>query len=101
VVNNPGINNTLVQPDASVKTNNTLITDNTPNGKDPKTTVAIPVVYNKTADNNDRYLDTDEDNAKRTKVGGFFRKVKRLIERNTNIKTGNEVKVAGFEIAIK
>jgi hypothetical protein len=43
----------------------------------------------------------EEDNAKKTKLGGFLRKVKRLVERNTNVKTGNGIKVAGFDIAIK
>ena len=51
--------------------------------------------------NNDRILYMDEDNVKRTRIGGLFRKLKRVIERNTNIKTGNGIKVAGFEIAIK
>ncbi len=51
--------------------------------------------------NNDKVLYMDEDNVKKSKLGGFFRKVKRLVERNTNIKTGNGIKVAGFDIAIK
>ncbi len=38
---------------------------------------------------------------KKTRLGGFFRKVKRVVERNTNIKTGNGIMVAGFDIAIK
>ena len=42
-----------------------------------------------------------EDKSKKTKLGGFLRKVKRLVERNTNVKTGNGIKVAGFDIAIK
>ena len=42
----------------------------------------------------------DEENVKRTKLGGFIRKVKRMVERNTNIKTDNGIKVAGFDIAL-
>jgi hypothetical protein len=51
--------------------------------------------------NNDALLNMGEDNVKKSKLGGFLRKVKRLVERNANIKTGNGIKVAGFDIAIK
>ena len=51
--------------------------------------------------NNNKILYMDEDNVKKSKLGGFFRKVKRLVERNTDIKTGNCIKVAGLDIAIK
>ncbi|MFN8242626.1 MAG: hypothetical protein U0X40_01120 [Ferruginibacter sp.] len=60
---------------------------------------AIPAVYN--PDNNDRLVDLQDERGKRSKLGGFLRKVKRTLERTANIKTGDEVKVAGFEIAIK
>jgi len=50
--------------------------------------------------NNNKILYMDEDKVKKSKLGGFFRKVKRLVERNTNITTGNGIKVAGFDIAI-
>lgn len=43
----------------------------------------------------------NEETVNRSKVGGFLRKVKRVIERNTSINTGNGVKVAGFEFAVK
>ncbi len=42
----------------------------------------------------------EEEKTKRTKLGGFIRKVKRLVERNTNTKAGNSIKVAGFDIAL-
>ena len=42
-----------------------------------------------------------EETVNRSKVGGFLRKVKRVIERNTSINTGNGLKVAGFEFAVK
>ena len=38
---------------------------------------------------------------KRTALGGFIRKAKRVLERNTNVKTGDGIKIAGFEIALK
>lgn len=50
------------------------------------------------SDNKVLYM--DEDNVKRTKLAGFIRKVKRVVERNTNIKTGNGIQVAGFDIAL-
>lgn len=49
---------------------------------------------------NNKVLYMDEDNVKRTKLAGFIRKVKRVVERNTNIKTGNGIQVAGFDIAL-
>jgi hypothetical protein len=48
--------------------------------------------------NDDTILYMDEDKVKKTKLGGFFRKVKRVVERTANIKTGNGIKVAGFDI---
>jgi len=51
------------------------------------------------SDNKIFYMDEDE--VKRSKVGGFFKKVKRLVERTANIKTGNSISIAGFEIASK
>lgn len=55
----------------------------------------------KTIEKNDnKILYMDEDNVKKSKLGGFLRKVKRVVERNTNIKTGNGIRVAGLDIAI-
>ena len=101
-INNSGINNALVQNNTKEKTNNTVVADINNNTVDPKTTAAVQTVYKPTApgDNNNNLFD-EEGNTKRSKVGGFLRKVKRLVERNTNIRTGNEIKLAGFEIAIK
>ena len=48
-----------------------------------------------------KILYMNEETVTRSKVGGFLRKVKRVIERNTSINTGNGVKVAGFEFAVK
>ena len=53
-------------------------------------------------ENNNHILFMDEEKIKKSKVGGMFRKVKRVIERNTNIKTGgNTIKVANLEFAIQ
>lgn len=64
---------------------------------------AITAAYN--ADeaeepNNNKVLYMNEENVKRSKLGGFIRKVKRVVERTANVKTGNSIKVAGFDIAL-
>lgn len=56
---------------------------------------------NETPENDNHILYMSEERVTKSKVGVLFRKVKRVIERNTNIKTGNGVKIGGFEIAIK
>ncbi len=68
---------------------------------------AMPDSYAKTTvldesapDNNNKIFYINEEKITRSKIGGLFRKVKRTIERNTNIKTGNGVTIAGFEIAL-
>ncbi|MEO7523500.1 MAG: hypothetical protein ABIT58_05360 [Ferruginibacter sp.] len=50
--------------------------------------------------NNSIFL-ISEESINRSKFSGLFKKVKRVLTRNANIKTGNSVKVAGFEIAIR
>jgi len=64
---------------------------------------ALQVVNNKTSEeeDNNRYLNVDDDKGKRTALGGFLRKAKRVLERTANVKTGEGVKIAGFEIALK
>jgi hypothetical protein len=52
-------------------------------------------------DNGNHILYMNEEKVTRTKAGGFLRKLKRVIERNTNIKTDNGFRIAGFEIASK
>ncbi|HRB56152.1 MAG TPA: hypothetical protein PLR36_07235, partial [Ferruginibacter sp.] len=49
--------------------------------------------------NNDKILMMEENEVKSSKVGVFFRKLKRNVERRTNIKTGKSFKIANFEIA--
>jgi ribosomal protein L24 len=65
---------------------------------------ALQVVNtDKTAEgeNNARYLNVDNNKEKRSALAGFIRKAKRVLERTTNVKTGEGVKIAGFEIALK
>ncbi len=51
--------------------------------------------------NENKILYMDEDNVKHSKAVGFFRKIKRTIERTANVKSGNTLQIAGFEIASK
>jgi hypothetical protein len=121
-INNSGSNETTVQNVLSSNTNsnrvsgnneavvkltpkeNRTIVENVNNNKtDPNITAIAVVNTNKAAEgeNNNRYLDVDDDKQKRSALGGFLRKAKRVLERNTNVKTGDGVKIAGFEIALK
>jgi hypothetical protein len=61
---------------------------------------AINASFTDQSNNEPEEASADENKSKRTKLGGFIRKVKRLVERNTNVKTGNGIKVAGFDIAL-
>ncbi len=98
-----GVNSGIVKNNIKEKVTNSGIDKLTNSSSDQSTTAVIPVVYanTDTENNNDRILYMDENKAKRTALGGFLRKAKRMIERNTSIKTGDGLKVAGFEIALK
>jgi hypothetical protein len=100
-INNSGTNSVIIKTNPNEKTTNSDIAGSDNSNTDANIIAAIPVV-NKTADeNNNRYLDIDESKGKRTMLGGILRKAKRMLERTTNIKTGDGLKVAGFEIALK
>jgi hypothetical protein len=64
-------------------------------------TYAQAVVNTNTEANENKILYMDEDDVKRSKVGGFFRKIKRVVQRTANLKTGSSLQIAGFEIAAK
>lgn len=64
---------------------------------------AMPAVLDNTIEtgNGNTILYMNEENLNRSKAGAFIRKVKRVVERNTRIKTGENLRIGGFEIAIK
>jgi hypothetical protein len=64
-------------------------------------TYAQTVAMSTTEKNENKILYMDEDDVKRSKAGGFFRKIKRFVTRTANIKPGNTLQIAGFEIAAK
>lgn len=99
-INGFGTNDVIAKTNPNEKIINPVIAGIDKNETDPITT-AIPVVNKATGENNNRYLDIDESKGKRTMLGGLIRKAKRMVERTTNIKTGDGLKVAGFEIALK
>ena len=64
-------------------------------------TYARVVSFNEEERSNNKILYMDEDDVKRSKAGGIFRKIKRFVERTAKIKTGNSLRIAGFEFAAK
>ena len=83
---------------------NRIVGEDINNSKtDPAITALQVVNINKATDveNNNRYLNVDDGKQKRTALGGFLRKAKRVLERTTNVNTGEGIKIAGFEIALK
>lgn len=51
--------------------------------------------------NNDQILMMEEENISRSKAAIFLKKLKRNVERRTNIKPGKTLRIAGFEFAVK
>ena len=100
-INASGINNAIVNANPKEKMINPVITDLNKGIPDPRSTAVIPVVYTGDENTNNRIVYMDEEKVKRSKFGGFIRQAKRVLERTTNIKTGDGLKVAGFEIALK
>jgi len=80
--------------------NNDIVKSN--DKQDPANEYATTTSFDNSQENNDRVLFMDEEKIKKTKLGGFFRKVKRVLERSANIKPGdNNIKVANLEFAIQ
>ena len=63
-------------------------------------------ITNENIDNNkiNFGFDDNEEDTKKTKIGGFFKKVKRIVQRKTNTEPGagnNNFKVANLSFAIQ
>ncbi len=93
-------NNVVVKNLQNENTMNTLVNNNS---KPDQAVAIVQASNNKTVeeDNNSRYMNLDDDKEKRTTLGGLIRKAKRVVGRTTNINTGEGIKIAGFEIALK
>ena len=106
-INKDGGNNTTlasVTPSKKAEsTGSSGAASNTPKQDVADTYIVTTASYNdNNAVENNHVLYMDEEKVKKTKIAGFFRKVKRVIERNANIKTGgNNLKVANLEFAIQ
>ena len=64
----------------------------------PRETSYIQASFTDTEANNNKILFMDEDELRRSKVGTVFKQLKRRIERTAKIKTGNPIRIAGFQI---
>ena len=64
----------------------------------PLETSYVQASFTDTEANNNKILYMDEEEVKRSKVGTVFRQFKRVIERTAKIKTGNPIRIAGFQI---
>ena len=87
--NNSGMKTIVDQANPVIKAEKLDITQPATNA------YAINAAYtnNNAAENNEDGLFTlSNEKVKKTKLGGFLRKVKRLVERTANIKTGNGIK---------
>lgn len=101
-INNMGSNEKLyVHVTPETETNKITATTEIPS--EIKNSIAINTSFkNGTGDNDIYVFEDDEDKPKKTKVGGFFKRVKRVIERKTKIKTGSddEVRIANMSFAM-
>lgn len=52
-------------------------------------------------ENDNQVFYMDEEKISRSKLAGFIKKAKRVVERNTKIKTSEGLHIGGFEIALK
>ncbi len=101
--NMAGTNTNELMINKAENANATMLNSRNSNASVATENNARTAVYNGNPEDNitSNLLYMEENNTKHSKLGGLFRKVKRVIERNTNIKTGDGLKLAGFEIAIK
>ncbi len=102
-INNNGSNEKIyvnVQPETIINTTESTIDNSTA----VKNTIAINTsVKNGTGENETFVFDEEEDKPRKTKLGGFFKRVKRVLERKTKIKTGSddEVRIANMSFAMQ
>ena len=64
----------------------------------PENTYAQAVSLTDIKTSNNKILYMDEEDVKRSKGGTVFKQLKRMIERTAKIKTGNPIRIAGFQI---
>ena len=107
-INNPNSNNTItasVTPQTSennIHPGNNDVDLNETKTADAANSFATVAAFNELENKNDDHVFfVPEEKVKKTKLGGFFRKVKRVIDRTANVKEANNIKVANLEFAIQ
>ncbi len=110
-INNPASNKITAVTVTPEKPNNLIIYPGKNELAKPKqttenstTTFATTASFNEGGEdkNGDHVLFMDEEKIKKTKLGGFLKKVKRVLDRNANINSGdNNIKIANLEFAIQ
>ncbi len=108
-LNNPSGNNSIAvsvtplkQPTTSIDPLQRVVTNNTAKQDAANDFVSVASFTENNEESSNHVLFMDQEKVKKTRIGGFFRKVKRVVERTTNIKTGgNNFKVANLEFAIQ
>jgi hypothetical protein len=108
-INKPESNKTIIasvtplkQPTNIVDPGNNVSAANTDKQDAANVYASTTSFTDNSEETSNHILYMDEEKVKKTKIGGFFRKVKRVVERTTNIKTGgNNFKVANLEFAIQ
>ena len=58
----------------------------------------VQTSFTETEIGNNKILYMDEEDVKRSKVGTVFKQLKRMIERTAKIKSGNPIRIGGFQI---
>jgi hypothetical protein len=100
--NTPGNEKVIVNVTPQTQANNIKTITEIPK-EIQQNSIAIPASFKSNAGDNNTYaFEEEEDKPKRTKMGGFFKRVKRVIERKTKIKTGDddEVRIANMSFAM-
>ncbi|MEO6228828.1 MAG: hypothetical protein ABJB11_08915 [Ferruginibacter sp.] len=110
-INNPASNKLAAVTVTPEKPNNLIIYPGKNELAKPKQTTenstntfATTASFNEGSEdrNGDHVLLMDEEKIKKTKLGGFLKKVKRVLDRNANINSGdNNLKIANLEFAIQ
>ncbi len=100
---NPIIASAVLPKSTATDKNNSGLTNSVVETNKPDVKVdGYALNANYTEDNADNNLSPDDNKGRKSKLGGFIRKVRRLVERNTEDPlSGKGIKVAGFDIAIK
>jgi hypothetical protein len=106
-INNRSSNNNEVAIVTHPDNNNKIDNNNTRQGNDvtqptetiPANEIAVQTAYTETINPAD---DEEDDKNRKSKIGGFFKKIKRVVERKTNMKSGdNSFRIANMSFVMQ